>query len=321
MGKRSKPAIFLAAILAAPAPILAEGQTNTASLSASSVSAHLHAASSYPEAKLTASQLCSEIARKLGSVRTHDCSQSQLVSSGGVSVAGKPILIKEYPPLEGRKPMGKVLLIGGIHGDEYSSVSIVFHWMRKLNNFHSGLFHWQVVPLLNPDGLLRRKPQRMNENDVDLNRNFPTPNWHSESMKYWVNKTKRNPRRFPGVDPLSEPESRWLVEKIKEFKPDAIVAVHAPYGILDFDGPRKHAPKSLGHLHLNLLGTYPGSLGNYAGIQNDIPVVTIELPYAGIMPKPGEISAIWTDMVVWLKKNMRNRNQLDNRMVQADGPS
>jgi protein MpaA len=98
---------------------------------------------------------------------------------------------------------------------------------------------------------------------------------------------------------LSEPESRWLAEEIERFRPDAIVSVHAPHGVVDFDGPPK-GPERLGHLHLNLLGTYPGSLGNYAGVQMNIPVVTIELPSAGIMPTWEQIRHIWTDLVRWL---------------------
>ena len=142
----------------------------------------------------------------------------------------------------------------------------------------------------------------MNDRGVDLNRNFPTPNWHAESHKYWVQKTKRNPRRYPGPAPLSEPESQWLAAYIDDFKPDVIVSIHAPYGILDFDGPSA-PPGKLGKLHLSLLGTYPGSLGNYAGKHQEIPVVTVELPYAGIMPTRSEIRNIWVDLVRWLRKN------------------
>ncbi len=256
-----------------------------------------------PIAHSDVEQTCHKISKKLGSVQFKDCFGRGLEYRGGLSVLDEPILVKEYPPLEGRKAMGRVLVIGGIHGDEFSSISIVFKWMKKLDKHHSGLFHWSIIPLLNPDGLLRGKSQRMNENGVDLNRNFPTPDWHAETDKYWKLKTHKNPRRYPGVDPLSEPESKWIAEFIAEFKPDVIVSIHAPYGILDFDGPRQ-APKKLGHLRLNLLGTYPGSLGNYAGTQKEIPVVTIELPYAGILPSPMQISRIWVDLVRWLKLNM-----------------
>ena len=111
---------------------------------------------------------CTRIGNKLGSVSIKDCLDIGLIATDGESVKGAAILIKEYPPLEKKEPLGKVLLIGGIHGDEYSSVSIIFKWLATLNKHHSGLFHWHVIPLLNPDGLLRKKSQRINENNVDL---------------------------------------------------------------------------------------------------------------------------------------------------------
>ena len=100
------------------------------------------------------------------------------------------------------------------------------------------------------------------------------------------------------------------MSEIQRFQPDVIVAVHAPHGIIDYDGP-KNGPYKLGRLYLNLLGTYPGSLGNYAGVQMEIPVVTIELPYAGIMPKPQEVAHIWRDLVSWLRKNIDPAQEAD----------
>jgi protein MpaA len=249
------------------------------------------------------SRECQRIGAKLGSVSFKECLDRDLKPSGGFSVKGLPILIKEYPPLKSRTPLGRVLLIGGFHGDEYSSVSVVFKWLRTLDRFHTGLFHWHIVPLLNPDGLLQEHSRRPNAHGVDLNRNFPMPGWREATRDYWLNKTNRSPRHYPGPSALSEPESGWLVDEIESFVPDVIVSVHAPYGVVDYDGPRD-APYKLGRLYLNLLGTYPGSLGNYAGIQKQIPVVTIELPYAGIMPTPGEISDIWKDLVRWLTRHI-----------------
>lgn len=249
-------------------------------------------------------QECRRIGAKLGSVSYKDCADLGLMATNGHSANNATILLKEYPPLPERIPMGRVLLIGGIHGDEYSSVSIIFKWMKILDQYHSGLFHWHISPLVNPDGLLRNHSTRVNANGVDLNRNFPMPNWIEETSRYWEVNTQRNPRRYPGKSPTSEPETQWLVDEIKWFQPDVIVSVHAPHGIVDYDGPQE-APYKLGRLYLNLLGTYPGSLGRYAGVELQLPVVTIELPYAGIMPKPDEISHIWTDLISWLKKNLK----------------
>jgi hypothetical protein len=159
---------------------------------------------------------------------------------------------------------------------------------------------------MNPDGLLRQESQRMNANNVDLNRNFPMADWHNKTSEYWVKVTERNPRRYPGAEPLSEPESRWLAAEIDHFHPDVIVSVHAPHGVVDYDGP-KDGPHKLGRLYLQLIGTYPGSLGNYAGVQKKIPVVTIELPYSGTLPAPVEIAQIWTDLVEWLRRNIKGK--------------
>jgi len=265
----------------------------------------------YAEENNLVNKQCNRIGNKLGSVSVADCLAIGLTLTDGITFEGAPILIKEYPPLETREPLGKVLLIGGIHGDEYSSVSIIFKWLKTLNKHHSGLFHWNVIPLVNVDGLLRKKSQRVNGNNIDLNRNFPISDWKNTALKYWIEQTGKNPRYYPGPEPLSEPESNWLLGHINVFRPDVIVSVHAPHGIIDHDGPRT-APSKLGGLYLNYLGTYPGSLGNYAGVQRRIPVITIELPYAGIMPKKDEISAIWRDMVKWLRKNIVEEDYSDD---------
>ena len=120
--------------------------------------------------------------------------------------------------------------MGGIHGDEMSSVGIVYDWMRRLDAENARPFDWRVIFCLNPDGMLARRPTRMNAHGVDLNRNFPTPGWSQDAKVYWARKTRSDPRRFPGTAPLSEPESRWLHEEIKRFKPDVI---QAPTSLLD----------------------------------------------------------------------------------------
>ncbi|MBF0448684.1 MAG: DUF2817 domain-containing protein [Magnetococcales bacterium] len=258
--------------------------------------------------------ICGKIGAKLGSVSKQECLDQRFILSGGHSINKLPIIVREYPPLENRKPQARILLISGIHGDEYSAVSVTFKWMKILDRYHTGLFHWRVAPLVNPDGLLRKNSQRMNARNVDLNRNFPTTNshreWLAESQSYWVNQTHRDPRRYPGPAPLSEPESNWVAEEIERFKPDAVVSVHAPFGLLDFDGPPTTPPERLGQLYLSLLGTYPGSLGRYAGTIQKIPIITIELEHAGIMPQNQEISTIWRDLVSWLKGHVRSREPI-----------
>ncbi len=254
---------------------------------------------------ISVEQACLKISQKLSSISFKECHALNLQAENFRSVNNFPILMKEYPPLKGRKNKGRILLIGGMHGDELVSISIIFKWMKTLEKYHSGLFHWQVVPLMNPDGALISKQNRLNANGVDLNRNFLSADDEETALSYWQNKTRKNARRYPGKKPLSEPETQWLKEKIDQFKPDVIISVHAPYSLVDYDAPnRSNAPDHIGYLHKNLMGTYPGSLGNYAGIQLGIPVITLELPHAGIMPNKQQISHLWTDLIRWLIKNI-----------------
>lgn len=250
--------------------------------------------------------LCEQIGNKLGSVSVDDCLLQGFVFGGGFSVNQRPLVIKEHrPPLQ-KDNNFKVLIMGGIHGDEYSSISIMFKWLGLFEAAGlEGEFHWRFAPLVNPDGLLDGgQAKRQNANGVDLNRNFPSMDWNDTAASYWQESTGSNPRRFPGKAAASEPEVQWIVNQIEEFQPDVIVSVHAPYHLLDFDGPA-NAPDRIGELYLHQLGVYPGSLGNFTGLNRRIPVVTLELPSAGIMPPADQINLMWRDLVVWLDQEGR----------------
>lgn len=257
-----------------------------------------------PVASKSVEQACAAIGGRLRSVGKEACLKSGLLPSGASSVKGMPLLYRDFPPTPSAdSPAHRVLLIGGIHGDELVAVSISFQWMKRLEADSGRRFHWRVLPSTNPDGLLARPSTRVNSRGVDLNRNFPSKDWDSGALPYWEKRTKRDPRRYPGPKALSEPETQWLVEQIDTFKPDVIVSIHAPYGVLDFDGP-ENPPKRFGYLRLHQLGTYPGSLGNYAGTNLNLPVITLELPHAGIMPTPAQSDRVWSDMLAWLDKNL-----------------
>ena len=252
-------------------------------------------------------RLCQKISNRLGSVSLKGCLAANHRLSAFTSVNGLPIVVTEFAPKPEREPLGRVLVIGGTHGDELTSISTAYKWITNLNKFHSGLFHWHIAPSINPDGLLTRPATRTNANGIDINRNLPTPDWDKQSIIHWE-KTDKNTRRNPGTEAASEPESRWIMHEIATFKPDAIISIHAPYGVLDFDSPElRDAPRKFGRLKLNLLGTYPGSLGNYAGIERQIPVLTLELPNATSMPPQKELDAIWQDMIDWLRQQFKKK--------------
>ena len=252
---------------------------------------------------------CNAVTLAIPQIKLKPCVSAALKPVAVKSVKGRYIMLREFKPPH--VPAARVLVIGGIHGDELTSASIVFRWLEILQQpgNGAGVYHWRVIPVLNPDGLLARPPTRVNARGVDLNRNFPTYNWLKEAPRYWETKTRRDPRRYPGKAPASEPESRWLHDEIVRFKPDVIVSIHAPYGVLDFDGPPTgvEAPLRFGRLHLNRVGVYPGSLGNFGGLKEGIPVVTLELPHALKMPTEAELTHVWNDMQRWLRVNLIER--------------
>jgi protein MpaA len=251
---------------------------------------------------------CKRLSSRLPGISTSTCQQSGLQPTGAASRKGFPILMRNIPAGRSGKEPIRILLLGGIHGDELTAAAIVFEWMQWMQAGTAQQFHWNVVPVVNPDGLLAAKPQRVNANGVDLNRNFPTPDWQKDATKYWARVTGSDPRRFPGRSPLSEPETRWLNEEIDRFRPHVIVSVHAPFGVLDFDGPAP-VPQRFGRLYFNRVGVYPGSLGNYGGLHKNVPVITIELPNSLKMPPREEVKRIWQDMVGWIDRNVPNKQQ------------
>ena len=94
-----------------------------------------------------------------------------------------------------------------------------------------------------------------------------------------------------------------LHDEIQRFKPNLIVSIHAPYGVLDFDGPAL-PPRRLGRLILDQVGIFPGSLGHYGGVHKGMPVVTIELPSALLTPRNVEIERMWRDLRLWMGETM-----------------
>lgn len=247
---------------------------------------------------------CSQLAPRLPTISADDCRRSALTPTGASSLKGFPILLRDIPA-KGKEPV-RVLLLGGIHGDELTASAIVFQWMQWTGGATARTYHWRVVPVVNPDGLLAPKPQRGNANGVDLNRNFPTRNWEKDAPAYWIRRTGSDPRRYPGASPLSEPESRWLNAEMERFRPHVIISVHAPFGVLDFDGKAK-PPQRFGRLWFRPVGVYPGSLGNYGGLHKDVPVITIELPNAVAMPSKTESRRIWNDMLRWIDNNVAKK--------------
>ena len=243
---------------------------------------------------------CDQLSAKLQGIETSSCKKYPYKLSQIRSVNNNIIPFIDIGSTDIRENL-RVLVIGGIHGDEWTAISLVFHWLNWIPEGGMQNTHWRIVPLSNPDGFHVRPSTRTNANGVDLNRNFPTPDWVTMARRYWVTRTDMNPRRNPGPSANSEPETQLIVQHIEQYKPHVILSLHAPYGLIDFDGPEKNAPLRFGLLPLKRLGVFPGSMGNYAGVHLGIPVVTVELENARQMPSVKEVRRMWDDLLKWLE--------------------
>jgi len=191
-----------------------------------------------------------------GSVRTVEI---------GTSEQGRPI---EATVFGGGT--GCVLIMGGIHGNEPSSVPVVEYLIRHLRQNPEDRAGKTVVciPRANPDGLARGT--RGNANGVDLNRNFMTYNFQGGGGH--------------GPSALSESESQALVSVISRFRPSCIVAVHSDLNCIDPDGGRdstRLARKmaSVSPLPFDDLEAKNGSLGSYGGNTLGLKMITYELSH------------------------------------------
>jgi len=193
---------------------------------------------------------------------------SQSLELSQRSVMGRPLA---YWQFEGSAPIVRtILFVGGIHPNEVSAVHGSFKALEELvHNPASRPPGTRLVfaALTNPDGLLKNShPTRQNANGVDLNRGFK--------------------------EAAPEPEVRFIQALIAKYDPSHIIALHSPFGWLDYDGPAAtsawledwqsrivgmaRAPLGVN----NGFQAYPGSLGGYAGTGLGKHVLTFELPHA-----------------------------------------
>jgi len=212
---------------------------------------------------------------------TPEIQQLQIIGS---SVAGRPLEVYQF----GNGSVEK-LIVAGIHGGyEWNTIELADELIDYLNNYS------EIVPpdhtlyilrALNPDGLARSSgfSGRANENNVDINRNFPS-NWQAE----W-------PRAgcwdyIPitgGKAAASEPETRTLMAFIQAHDFQALISYHsAALGIFPGGQPPDAGSLSLAEAvaavsdypypPLDVGCVYTGQFIDWASDQG-IPALDIEL--------------------------------------------
>ncbi len=186
--------------------------------------------------------------------------------------------LKRYPLFHydrsGQKTGKKILVFALVHGDEIPAGSLARQWIERLSRLENPRNNWRVVPIVNPEGV--EAISRTNGRGVDLNRNMPTVDWNEQAHRFWKENGKKSSRRYPGETAGSEQETICKILHLQDYKPDFVISIHTPYGLLDFDGPKMGA-NHFKNLPWKRLGHYPGSLGRYVWHERKIPTLTIEL--------------------------------------------
>lgn len=237
---------------------------------------------------------CKHLSGELKSVDYGRCVRRKWVVAA-YTPGGRPIPYIALGRIDSKQ---RILVLGAIHADEISAVSLTFRWLdfvdRQPEQSFIREYGFLFYPLINPDGFYVKPRTRTNSNGVDINRNFETRNWDGTALSYWKSRANSDPRRFPGRTAGSEIETRLLQQVIETFKPQLIISVHAPYKVLDHDGPVRFTDELRSPLPVSRLGGFPGSLGTYAGIERNTPVITPELPSATTLPAPGIVEDLFS---------------------------
>ncbi|MAT70766.1 MAG: hypothetical protein CMJ58_14725 [Planctomycetaceae bacterium] len=193
----------------------------------------------------------------------------------GRSLSGKPIHCEVFG--DGSDVL---LILATIHGNEAAGTPLVAEFSKWLAAHPEELEGRRVaiIPVANPDGMA--KNQRFNDNEVDLNRNFPAGNFGDADVK---------PH---GDTPLSEPESRAIMRALCQYFPNRVVSIHQPLDCVDYDGPAEGLATAMADacpLKVKKLGGLPGSLGSFVGMTLKRPIITLELP----KDAPHDGPAVW----------------------------
>ncbi len=181
--------------------------------------------------------------------------------------------------LIGTPSENNVLIIGVFHGDEPQGKYLIEKYLELYSpTSKSVISTWGMlfIPCLNPDGL--QNGTRTNANEVDLNRNFPTKNWGDDTSG-----AGKNPKDYyAGEKAGSEIETQFVIDVIEKYQPKLILTIHAPYKIVNYDGPAGDIAQKISDIigypiEPSIGYPTPGSFGTYCGVERNIPTITLEL--------------------------------------------
>ncbi len=189
------------------------------------------------------------------------------------------------------KKLPNIFFLGVFHGDETEGEYAIRKFMAELeqNCPKNCRYNLYFLPCLNPDG--KELKTRFNANKVDLNRNYPTANFKNETQTLTYKKVKCG-------TPASETETKFMIDLVETYQPAMIISVHSDLHLIDYDGPARdlalmYADKT-GYKFVESVGyETPGSFGTWAGIEKQIPLITLETWHGGT---DEEKEKIWQEL-------------------------
>lgn len=184
------------------------------------------------------------------------------------NLGNEVVLVTKNPSEKGEKI---VLIIGVVHGDEPQGEILINNYLQDDKIREQGKNRLLFIPCLNPDGLELKT--RQNANEIDINRNFPTKNWVREPFAS---------EYYGGEKPASEIETKFVTDIINSYSVDIILTFHAPYKVVNYDGPAEEIAQEISKIinypvQKDIGYPTPGSFGTYAGVERNIPIITLEL--------------------------------------------
>jgi len=147
----------------------------------------------------------------------------------------------------------KYLIVAGIHGGyEWNTVALANEFITYINENPDtipGDATLYIIRNMNPDGEARSHDVdgRVNNNGVDLNRNFPSENWTADWDRdgCWIYRPTTG-----GAYGGSEPETRSVMSFIRSHDIEALISYHSaglgvfPGGV-PWEEPSKQLAKAL----------------------------------------------------------------------------
>lgn len=188
----------------------------------------------------------------------------------GITSLGLPIEYWNFKT-QNSTQLPKVLILGGVHGDEIEGVTAALGLLREFQKQYDYKLDLTLIPRFNEDGVLHRT--RVNSRGVDLNRNMQTKDWSAEI---------KSERYHPGPSAGSEPETIALQNFINKEKPNFILSLHSWHPVLNVNGDCLNEAKVLSDItgykiDADIGYPTPGCLGTYAGLERSSPTLTYEI--------------------------------------------